>query len=62
MKWSIPERLIEIGRSLVDEKRVLSVNASIDEKIWTADVLDDDRYHVELDGTTREQDFCECDY
>lgn len=62
MKWSIPERLIEVGRNLVDEKRVLSVNASIEEKMWTADVLDDDRYHVELDGTTREQDFCECDY
>lgn len=62
MKWSIPERLIEEGRSLVDEKRVLSINASIEEKIWTADVLDDDRYRIELDGTTREQDFCECDY
>ena len=46
MKWSIPERLIEEGRSLVDEKRVLSINASIEEKIWTADVLDDDRYRI----------------
>lgn len=62
MKWSIPERLIEAGRKLTDEKRVLSVNASLSDKVWMADVLDDNRYHVELDGTTREQDFCECDY
>lgn len=62
MKWSIPERLIEAGRRLVDDKRVLSVNASLNEKMWAADVLDDIRYRVELDGTTKEEDFCECDY
>ncbi|SFH67384.1 DEAD/DEAH box helicase [Pisciglobus halotolerans] len=62
MKWSIPERIIEQGRKLVDDKRVLSIHSILEKRIWTAEVLEDDVYQVELDGTTKEEDFCSCDY
>ena len=62
MKWSIPERVIEQGRQYVAEKRVLSVNSILDKKIWSAEVMGSDIFHVELDGSTKEDDFCECLY
>ncbi|WP_373471119.1 SNF2 helicase associated domain-containing protein [Carnobacterium alterfunditum] len=62
MKWSIPERVIEQGREYVAEKRVLSVNSFLDKKIWSAEVMGSDIFHVELDGSTKEDDFCECLY
>lgn len=62
MKWSIPERIIEQGRVYVNEKRILSITPFLEKKMWTADVMGSEIYHVELDGTTREEDFCECPY
>ncbi|MGX7417720.1 SNF2 helicase associated domain-containing protein [Carnobacterium gallinarum] len=62
MKWSIPERIIDRGRVYVAEKRVLSITPFLEKKIWTAEVMGSEIYHVELDGTTRESDFCECTY
>lgn len=62
MKWSIPERVVEKGRKYVEEKRVLTINSFFEKKIWSAEVAGNEIYHVELDGTTREKDFCECPY
>lgn len=62
MKWSIPERIIDRGRIYVAEKRVLSITPFLEKRIWTAEVMGSEIYHVELDGTTRESDFCECGY
>lgn len=60
MKWSIPERFVKQGRQYVDEGRVL--NLSLDEHMgnWLAEVLDDERYQVVLDGSPKEQDRCTC--
>ena len=62
MKWSIPERIVEQGRKLTNEKRVLSIHSILEKKIWSAEVLDDDTYKVDLDGTTKEEDLCSCIY
>lgn len=62
MKWSIPEKVIDRARIYVAEKRVLVITPFLEKKIWTAEVMGSEIYHVELDGTTRESDFCECPY
>ncbi len=62
MKWSIPERIIDQGRKYVADKRVLSINSNYEKKVWNAEVMGDQRYRIELDGTTKEEDFCECTY
>lgn len=62
MKWSIPERIVERARSYVNEKRVFDISANPNKKIWTAKVMGNEIYHVELDGTPKEEDFCECPY
>lgn len=62
MKWSIPERVIDEGRKYVADKRVLSLNSIFEKKIWTAEVMGNEIYRIELDGTTKEEDFCECNY
>lgn len=60
MKWSIPERIIEKGRRYVKEGRVLSVSADKEQKVWHAQVMGHELYLVDLDGTAKEQDTCQC--
>lgn len=60
MKWSIPEKVIEKGRRYVKEGRVLSVIENEDEKKWQAQVMGHEMYLVDLDGTAKEQDSCQC--
>ncbi|ALV21143.1 MULTISPECIES: DEAD/DEAH box helicase [Carnobacterium] len=62
MKWSIPERVIDQARKYVADKRVLSINSYFEKKVWVAEVMGDEIYRVELDGTTKEDDYCECSY
>jgi SNF2 family DNA or RNA helicase len=62
MKWSIPERIVERGREYMKEGRVLSIDQDTQQKLWHAEVLGKELYHVELDGTTKENDRCECPY
>ena len=62
MKWSIPERIVEYGRTYMKDGRVLSVVQDDQEKIWHAEVLGKERYLVQLDGTTKEEDQCQCPY
>lgn len=62
MKWSIPERVVERGREYMKEGRVLSVEQDLDRKLWHAEVLGKELYHVTLDGTAKENDRCECPY
>ncbi len=60
MKWSIPERVIEKGRRYVKEGRVLSVTENEEEKTWHAQVMGHEMYLVDLDGTAKEADTCQC--
>lgn len=60
MKWSIPERIVEKGRRYLNEGRVLSVTADEKEKIWHAQVMGHELYLVDLDGTPKEKDTCQC--
>ena len=60
MKWSIPERIINKARKYVAEDRVLSVEADYEQKLWHAQVMGHELYLVELDGTAREADTCQC--
>ncbi len=60
MKWSIPSKIIEQGRTLVNENRVLKVVPDEENTVWRAEVLDDDTYTVILDGTAKEEDVCQC--
>ncbi|MBO0423334.1 DEAD/DEAH box helicase [Enterococcus plantarum] len=62
MKWSIPERIVERGREYMKEGRVLSVIQDPEKKIWHAEVLGNELYRVQLDGTAKENDICECPY
>jgi len=62
MKWSIPERIVERGREYMKEGRVLSVVQDSERKIWHAEVLGNELYRVQLDGTAKENDICECPY
>ena len=39
MKWSIPEKVIERGRTYVNEDRVLSVTPDKEKNVWHAEVL-----------------------
>lgn len=60
MKWSIPERIIDKGRKYVAEERVLSVEADYDHQLWHAQVMGHELYLVDLDGTAKEADTCQC--
>lgn len=60
MKWSIPERIVEKGRRYLNEGRVLSVTSDEKEKLWHAQVMGHELYLVDLDGTPREKDTCQC--
>lgn len=62
MKWSIPEKVIERGRTYVKEGRVLSVTPDPANKVWHAEVLGSELYRIELDATAKEEDFCQCPY
>ncbi|WP_423253557.1 SNF2 helicase associated domain-containing protein [Melissococcus plutonius] len=62
MRWSIPEKIIDRGREYVKEKRVIDIEQDIEKQVWNAEVLGDEIYHVVLDGTAREKDFCSCLY
>ncbi len=62
MKWSIPEKVIARGRQYLQEGRVLSVVPDQEEKVWHAEVLGSELYLVDLDGTAKEVDFCQCPY
>lgn len=60
MKWSIPSKIIEQGRGLVNENRILKVVPDEENTVWRSEVLDDDTYTVILDGTAKEEDVCQC--
>lgn len=62
MKWSIPERIVERGREYMKEGRVLSILQDTENKVWQAEVLGTELYRVQLDGTAKESDRCECPY
>ena len=51
MKWSIPERIVEQGREYMQEGRVLSIVQNPEKRIWLSEVLGEELYLVELDGT-----------
>lgn len=61
MKWSIPTRLIEEGRQLVDEQAIKRVIPDTNRQTWYAEVFDEQWFYVGLDGTAREEDRCQCD-
>lgn len=62
MKWSIPEKTIDLARDEVKAGRVVAVEADPVEQVWHAEVLGSQLYHVRLDGTTKEQDVCTCEF
>lgn len=62
MKWSIPDRIITRGREYLNEGRVLSVVQDWEKRVWYGEVLGTELYLVELDGSPKEQDKCECPY
>ncbi|WP_086349133.1 DEAD/DEAH box helicase [Candidatus Enterococcus clewellii] len=62
MRWSIPDRIITRGREYLNEGRVLSVVQDWEKQIWYGEVLGSELYLVELDGSPKEQDRCECPY
>ncbi len=53
MKWSIPERIVEQGREYMQEGRVLSIVQNPEKRIWLSEVLGEELYLVELDGTAK---------
>ena len=62
MKWSIPEKVIARGRQYLQEDRVLSVVPDQEDNVWHAEVLGSELYLVDLDGTAKEIDYCQCPY
>ncbi|MHC5374015.1 DEAD/DEAH box helicase [Enterococcus sp. LJL120] len=62
MKWSIPEKVIKRGREYLEAGRVLSVEPDYVNRVWHGEVLGSETYHVTLDGTTKEEDICQCPY
>ncbi|MGX6971024.1 DEAD/DEAH box helicase [Vagococcus bubulae] len=62
MKWSIPEKVIEEGRECAKEGRVVSWSKNLERRVWYAEVIGSDMLYVELDGTAKEDDVCQCMY
>lgn len=62
MKWTISDRCITAARKLMEEKRVVDIVPNSAAKKWTADVIASHIYHVELDGTAKENDVCQCSF
>ncbi|MGY3766690.1 DEAD/DEAH box helicase [Vagococcus vulneris] len=62
MKWSIPEKIVEEGREYAKDGRVVSISKNEEQQVWYADVIGSEVFHVELDGTAKEEDNCQCQY
>ncbi|WP_025728255.1 DEAD/DEAH box helicase [Atopobacter phocae] len=62
MKWSVPDHLIESAKQLVEEKRIVKIGAAKDFPAFFAQVIDDRNYRVQIDGTGKEEDTCQCAY
>ena len=62
MKWSIPEKVVEEGRDYAKEGRVVSISKNEEQQVWYADVVGSEVFHIELDGTAKEDDVCQCAY
>jgi len=62
MKWSIPEKVIEEGRECAKEGRVVSWSKNLERRVWYAEVIGSEMLYVELDGTAKEDDVCQCMY
>lgn len=62
MKWSIPEKVVEEGREYAKEGRVMSISKNEEQQVWYADVVGSEVFHIELDGTAKEEDVCQCPY
>ena len=62
MKWTIPEKIVEKGRTYANDGRVLNVNADTEKVVWYAEVLGSKVYHIVLDGSVKEEDICDCPY
>lgn len=60
MKWNIPTRIIDEGKKLLNDGKVINVHPDRNEPLWYAEVIDDKNYRVVLDGTGKEQDRCQC--
>lgn len=55
-------KVIERGRTYLNEGRVLSVIPDPERKVWHAEVLGSELYLVDLDATAKEIDYCQCPY
>ncbi|KAF1302090.1 DEAD/DEAH box helicase [Enterococcus saccharolyticus] len=62
MKWSIPEKIIEKGRTYLNDGRVLSVTPDAENQVWHAEVLGSELYRIDLDASAKEEDYCQCPY
>ncbi len=62
MKWSIPEKVVEEGREYAKDGRVVSISKNEEQQLWYADVVGSEVFHIELDGTAKEEDVCQCQY
>ena len=62
MKWSIPEKIVEEGRAYAKDGRVVSISKNEEQQVWYADVVGSEVFHIELDGTAKEEDVCQCPY
>ncbi|MDF0480592.1 DEAD/DEAH box helicase [Vagococcus sp. PNs007] len=62
MKWSIPEKIVKLGRAYADEGRVTNITQDLTQQVWHADVLGSQLYKVVLDGTPKEEDVCNCSF
>ena len=62
MKWSIPEKVVEEGREYAKDGRVVSISKNEEQQVWYADVVGSEVFHIELDGTAKEEDVCQCPY
>ena len=62
MKWSIPEKVVEEGREYAKDGRVVSISKNEEQQVWYAEVVGSEVFHIELDGTAKEEDVCQCPY
>ena len=62
MKWSIPEKIVEKGRTYLNEGRVLSVTPDAENQVWHGEVLGSELYRIDLDASAKEEDYCQCPY
>jgi len=63
LKWSVPSGIIEQGRFLLKSEQEISVQADLNRNIWLAEVSENLQiFQVNLDGSPKEQDVCQCSY